>query len=71
MRTLVDIPEADLSRLETLAKLTKVSRARLIREAIGDYLAQKTDDPIDAAFGLWKGRYEDGLSYQNKLREEW
>jgi predicted transcriptional regulator len=71
MRTLVDIPEADLVRLDTLAKSTKASRAQLIREAIGMYLIKKSLDPIDAAFGLWRDRDEDGVDYQRRLRDEW
>jgi predicted transcriptional regulator len=71
LRTLVDIPETDLISLDALAKSKKAPRARLIREAISDYLAKKTIDPIDAGFGAWKDRQEDGLAYQNRLREEW
>jgi predicted transcriptional regulator len=71
MRTLVDIPDTDLMSLDALAKAKKAPRARLIREAISNYLAQKTIDPIDAGFGAWKDRQEDGLAYQRRLRDEW
>jgi predicted transcriptional regulator len=71
MRTLVDIPEAALVRLDTLAKSKKASRARLIRDAIEMYLIQKSPDPIDAGFGIWADRDEDGVAYQRRLRDEW
>jgi predicted transcriptional regulator len=68
MRTLVDIPDANLVRLDTLAKSKKASRARLIREAIDMYLTQTSQDPVDAGFGIWA---EDGVAYQRRLRDEW
>jgi metal-responsive CopG/Arc/MetJ family transcriptional regulator len=71
LRVTVDIPEADLKRLDALAKASGVSRASLIREAIGMYLMKETRDPIEAGFGLWKDRAEDGLAYQRRMREEW
>jgi predicted transcriptional regulator len=71
LRVTVDIPEADLKRLEALARATNMSRARLIREAIGLYLIRKTIDPIDAGFGAWRDRDEDGVAYQRRLRDEW
>jgi hypothetical protein len=27
--------------------------------------------PADHAFGLWKGRFSDGLAYERQLRAEW
>jgi hypothetical protein len=30
-----------------------------------------TRDPGDHAFGLWKGRFSDGLAYERQLRAEW
>lgn len=71
MRTLVEIPEANLMRLDTLAKSKKASRARLIRDAIEMYLTQTSPDPIEAGFGLWRDRHEDGVDYQRRLRDEW
>jgi predicted transcriptional regulator len=71
MRVTVDIPEADLIRLDALAAARRVSRGSLIREAIGLYLTRQTSDPIEAGFGLWKDRVEDGLAYQRRLRDEW
>lgn len=73
MRTLVDIPEQHLTLLNSISKSEKVSRAELIRRAIAAYVAprQRKWSGIDAAFGLWADRQEDGLAYQERLRKEW
>ena len=70
MRTLVDIPDADVQALDEVAKLREQPRAALIREAIGDYLAKHRHSDVMAGFGLWETA-EDGLAYQNRLRGEW
>jgi metal-responsive CopG/Arc/MetJ family transcriptional regulator len=71
MRILVDITEKQVHALDTLSKGAKRSRAALIRDAVGDYLArQRTQQPSDA-FGLWGDRKIDGLAYQEKIRGEW
>jgi predicted transcriptional regulator len=71
MRVTVDIPKADLKRLGVFAKAKGVSRAQLIREAIAAYLVRQSSDPIEAGFGLWKDRGEDGLAYQRRMLDEW
>ncbi|KAF1053452.1 MAG: hypothetical protein GAK43_01396 [Stenotrophomonas maltophilia] len=70
MRTLVDIPGEYLARLNSLSEAQQVSRASLIREAIAQYLATHAEVEAESAFGLWKAA-EDGLAYQQRLREEW
>ncbi len=72
MRTLVDIPEADIEALDRLAAQRQVSRASLIREAVGELLDRQKDDIVLNGFGLWAGSdAEDGLVIQRKLRAEW
>lgn len=74
MRIAVDIPDDQLAELTRLAKRERVSRASLVREAIAALLAEKRktgDAAIDAAFGIWADREEDGLAYQERLRSEW
>jgi predicted transcriptional regulator len=71
LRVTVDIPEDDLIRLDTLAAARRVSRATLIREAVDLYLTRQMSDPLEAGFGLWKDRGEDGLAYQKRMRDEW
>jgi metal-responsive CopG/Arc/MetJ family transcriptional regulator len=71
MRTLVDVGDSQIQELDQLSKEEKRSRAALIREAIGDFLAKRHSIHQDDAFGLWGNRKVDGLVYQERLRSEW
>lgn len=72
-RFLVDIPDDDLAKIDSIAKAEGRSRASVLREAVTDYIAESSKDWLEAGFGLWAkyGFTEDGLEYQNRLREEW
>ncbi len=71
MRTLVDIPQDMLDGLDQVSESQKQSRAAVIREAIGEYLAKRRPVSIRDAFGMWADRDIDGLEYQNRMRDEW
>ncbi len=71
MRTIVDIPNDVIKSLAIICEKENKSRAVLIREAIDEYLAKKTSNSMEDAFGLWKGRKKDGLAYQEEIRSEW
>ncbi len=71
MRTIIDIPDTQLELLNSFALQEKISRAELIRRAVADYLQRCVAVPDDDAFGVWQPRGEDGLAYQQRLREEW
>lgn len=71
MRTLVDIDDEDVQRLDAVAQASKQSRAALIRQAITDFLADRQQVIEQDAFGLWGDRQIDGLAYQRKVRSEW
>ena len=70
MRTLVDLPDAELEQLTALSKVRRVSRAELIRQAVAGYLEQNKAG-VDASFGLWREKAVDGVAYQEQLRGEW
>jgi metal-responsive CopG/Arc/MetJ family transcriptional regulator len=73
MRTLVDIPEADIEQLDELAMRENKSRAAEIREAIRQYLASKSsNDWIRRGAGYWKHRTDigDAVEYQRAMRED-
>lgn len=70
MRALVDIPEKQIDQLAEICEVKKLSRAEAIRQAIGLYIEQNKSDNTDA-FGLWKDRKIDGLTYQEQVRSEW
>jgi metal-responsive CopG/Arc/MetJ family transcriptional regulator len=71
MRALIDLRDAQVESLDTLAKRAGQSRAALIRAAIDDYLAEHRCEQVADGFGLWGGQRVDGLVYQHKVREEW
>ncbi|MES2884444.1 MAG: CopG family transcriptional regulator [Pseudomonadota bacterium] len=73
MRTIVDLPDAEIRRLDGIAKRDKVSRAEVVRRAVKSYADQVTPHPIEAVFGIWKDRKDigDGVEYQRRLRAEW
>lgn len=71
-RTLVGLSDQDLLALDSLSVTKRVSRAELIRQAVSQYIDKFKAEPTpDAAFGLWARREEDGLAYQQRLRQEW
>lgn len=70
MRTLIDIPNDALVRLDSLAREEHRSRASMVREAIAEYLVNH-ESSSESAFGLWGKRAVDGRVYQKKLRSEW
>ncbi len=71
MRTLIDLPDDQVSSLAEISARSNQSRAALIREAIAEYLANHRQRPPEDAFGLWGKNGADGLKYQKKARAEW
>jgi len=74
MRTLVDIPEEDVRKLDALAAKSKRSRAAEIREAVERHIHQAADTSwiYGDGFGYWKDRTDigDAVEYQRALRED-
>lgn len=73
MRTLVDIPDDDIHRLDALAARERRSRAAAIRDAIKLYLVSNSGtDWIARGAGYWKDRTDigDAVEYQRALRED-
>jgi hypothetical protein len=74
MRTLVDIPDEDIEKLDALARRQGKSRAAEIREAIKLHLVHNADnnDWIARGAGLWKNRTDigDAVEYQRAMRED-
>ena len=71
MRTIVDLPDKQIEALKQLGESAHSSRAELVRRAIDEYLARHLPATDDEAFGLWKKRKTDGLTYQERARDEW
>ena len=71
MRTIIDIPEHILADIDALAKGQNISRAEAVRRAMAEYLEKRPRSRADAAFGIWKSRKIDPLSYEDTIRVEW
>jgi metal-responsive CopG/Arc/MetJ family transcriptional regulator len=71
MRTLVDIPDVELLKLNDLSKKRKVSRAHLVRCAITEYVQKESRDSLAAVFGIWADKTGDSMAYLDELRKEW
>lgn len=71
MRISVDLNDAQIRTLDKLAKRRGKSRAALILDAIGDFLAKHRIDQVRDSFGLWSESKVDGLEYQERARGEW
>ena len=71
MRTVIDVPDEIIETLDRVSGRENRSRAALIREAISEYLRRNALPPADEAFGIWKGKPEDGMRYQQSLRDDW
>lgn len=71
MRALVDMNDAQIEALDSLAKQVHQSRAALIRAAIDDYLERHHREQVEDGFGLWGKQKIDGLAYQEEVRREW
>jgi Ribbon-helix-helix protein, copG family len=70
MRTIIDLPDAQLDALTRLSRSRKVSRAEIIRQAVDGYLKHNAP-ALEDAFGAWRPGRADGLALQRRLRAEW
>ena len=71
MRTIIEVPDDDIKRLDRIVEQQKKSRAAIIREAIRIYLESKVVGSDKAAFGIWKEKKVDSIDYQEDIRSEW
>lgn len=72
MRTIVDLPEPQIAALGEICRERGLSRAEAVRQAVDAFLKDQMADKT-SAFGLWTREKpaEDGLAYQQRLRDEW
>ena len=70
MRTIVDLPEAQIASLARICEREGLSRAELIRRAVAAYLETQAKSP-DSGFGLWQNAHPDALELEDELRREW
>lgn len=69
MQVTLNIPQEQLDRLNDLQKERGASREQLVSEALAAYLPPKKH--LLEYFGVLKGRVEDGMAFQDRMRREW
>jgi len=70
MRTIIDLPDHQVTALAELCEREHISRAEAIRRALDAMLNEKQAVARDATFGAWAPR-GDSRSTVKALREEW
>lgn len=75
VRITLELTDAQIEAPSSVAKARNLSRAALTREAvdtyIDTYIEQYSAAGLEKAFGLWRNRDTDSLTYQRALRDEW
>lgn len=71
MRTIVDLPTDQIEQLDTIREREHASRAKLIRQAIVEFLERRSEELAKGAFGIWRDHPVDAVKWQNSLRDEW
>jgi hypothetical protein len=70
MRTIIDLPDDQVTALAELCKREGISRAEAVRTALREMLARKKVKGREQAFGTWQNR-GDSRKIVEKLRKEW
>jgi metal-responsive CopG/Arc/MetJ family transcriptional regulator len=71
MRTIIELPEEQLTGLDGWCRREGISRAEAIRRAIAAMLAERAKGEAAGAFGIWRDRAAEALADQEKIRNEW
>ena len=71
MRTIIELPPAQIDALDALCRRERISRAEAIRQAVAAHVGRASAVARASAFGLWRDRGIDALAYERQLREEW
>ncbi|MEQ1761487.1 MAG: ribbon-helix-helix protein, CopG family [Vicinamibacterales bacterium] len=71
MRTIIELPPAQLEALGRFCDREGISRAEAIRRAVTALIEKNPTSAPSRAFGLWRRKPVDGLAYQRRLRREW
>lgn len=71
MRTIIDLPPAQLDALDAWCERDGISRAEAIRRAVAAAIGAQTAVARESAYGIWRNRGIDGLAWQESMRAEW
>lgn len=71
MRTIIELPDDQLEALGDLCRRENISRAEAVRRAVAALVERDRAARPQGAFGLWRSRKVDGVTYQRRARREW
>jgi hypothetical protein len=71
MRTIVDLPKAQIEALEKLCRVQKISRAEAVRRAVDGLLKASEPPATEIGFGLWRDKPLGSRQFVDRLRSEW
>lgn len=71
MRTIIELPAAQVEALDAHCRREGISRAEAIRRAVDAHVRRERERGPDPAFGVWADRAIDGLTFERRLRREW
>ena len=71
MRTIIEVPLAQLEALAEICRRENISRAEAIRQAIAAHVQRSRREAAAPAFGLWRNRAIGGVAYERRIRQEW
>jgi hypothetical protein len=75
MQLIIDIPDDQAVELERLSASRHTSSDVLVRDVLAEYLSEQRpkgdDGDLLQFFGFMKGRIDNGLAFQERLRNEW
>lgn len=71
MRTIVDLPDDQLSALTEICRNRGISRAEAVRRAIAEMLKNQESLSREDTFGAWSGKKRDSRAFVREIRKEW
>lgn len=71
MQVMLDLSDDQVAELERLSVQRQRPREELLQHAVSLYLAPERKPHLLDFFGVLKGHVEDGLAFQNRMRQEW
>lgn len=71
MRTIVDLPDDQVSGLAEICKMDGISRAEAVRRAVAQMLERQNSLTREEAFGAWSGTTRDSQQFVRDIRKEW
>lgn len=71
----IELPEPQVKILRQYCHKLHISETEVVRQALAQFLSLTPESQHKlsehSAFGSWRDKQQDGLTYQYRLRDEW